>query len=296
MLHQKIQALRDELGVAMELLLVNDGSPDNTYEVAWGIAQQDPMVRVISFSRNFGKEAAMLAGLREATGEAVAIIDADLQHPPELLADMYQRLQTSGAGQVVARRTRAGDPFTRTMMSRFYYRMVNAMIDVELQDGAGDFRMLSRPAVDALLSLCERNRFSKGLFAWIGFPVETIEYANVQRNAGASSWSFRSLVNYGLDGVISFNDRPLRQLAGVGGATTLGGLLYLLWLVVNWLRTGVETPGYITTIAVVTIMGGIQLLSLGLVGEYIGRIYAEVKARPHYVVEHDSRLELEGNS
>ncbi|WP_420176950.1 glycosyltransferase family 2 protein [Luteococcus sp. OSA5] len=293
-LHEALVEMSAQLDAAeIEVILVNDGSLDNTFEVAWKIAQDDPRVRVLSFSRNFGKEAAMLAGLREARGEAVVILDADLQHPPELIPRMLQTLQATGAGQVVAKRDRRGDPVLRSLLSRIYYRLVNSMIDVRLEDGVGDFRMLSRRAVDALLELAERNRFSKGLFAWIGFRTETIEYRNVGRGAGASSWSLGSLVNYGIDGVISFNDRPLRLLAGLGGFTALGGLLYLLWLILNWWRAGVDTPGYITTIAVMTILGGIQLLSVALVGEYVGRIYAEVKARPHYIVEHDSARESE---
>lgn len=292
-LHRELMALREGLGGRqLDIVLVNDGSPDNTFEVAWGLAQADPTVRVLSFSRNFGKEAAMLAGLEAARGDAVVIMDADLQHPPEMIPRMLEVIEQGRAGQVIARRTRQGDPFARTLMSRAYYVLVNRMIDVELQDGVGDFRMLTRNAVDALLALGERNRFSKGLFSWIGFTTEIIDYDNVGRTEGESSWNFRSLVNYGLDGVISFNDRPLRQLAGLGVFTTVVGLGYLLWILLDWAHTGVDIPGYITTIALVTVLGGIQLLSLGLIGEYIGRIYSEVKARPQFIVEHDSVREL----
>lgn len=271
-----------------EVILVDDGSPDETLPVARRIADENLMVRVISFSRNFGKEAAMLAGLRAVRGDAVVIMDADLQHPPALIAQMIMAADQAQAGQVVARRTRDGDPLARSMLSRLYYRVVNSLVDVELVDGVGDFRLLTRPAIDAVLSLTERNRFSKGLFSWIGFPVVTINYPNVGRQAGESSWTLRALVNYGLDGVLSFNDRPLRKLTGLGVAATVIGLTYLLFLLADWARNGIEAPGYITTIAVVTLFGGMQLLCFSLVGEYIGRIYSEVKQRPHYIVQYDS--------
>ncbi|MEL4505369.1 glycosyltransferase family 2 protein [Luteococcus sp. H138] len=293
-LHEELSALDGRLDAELEIIIVDDGSPDDTFDVAREMASRDPRIRVLSFSRNFGKEAAMLAGLRAATGDVVVVMDADLQHPPELLVQMWERIRSGDVGQVVARRTRDGDPAVRTFFSRLYYRTVNSLIDVELTDGVGDFRMLSRPAVDALLLLSERNRFSKGLFAWIGFPVETIDYRNVGRAAGESSWTFRQLVNYGLDGVISFNDRPLRKLTGLGVLATAVGLLYLVYLLFDWAVDGVDAPGYITTIAVVTVLGGIQLLGLALVGEYIGRIYAEVKARPHYIVAHDSARQDSG--
>lgn len=290
-LHRETRAVVQELGMNAELILVDDGSPDNTRSVALGIANQDPHVRVISFSRNFGKEAAMLAGLRAAEGNVVAIMDADLQHPPRLLQQMYQIIATGTADQVVARRTRDQDPWLRRQLSRTYYRLVNSLIEVRLTDGVGDFRMLSRRAVDALLKLSEANRFSKGLFAWIGFPVAEIDYADVGRDTGESSWTLRSLLNYGIDGVVAFNHRPLRLLIHAGLASFGLGVLYLVWLLINVMAVGIEAPGYITTIAVIIFFGGVQLLSIGIMGEYIGRIYTEVKRRPHYVVEVDSRTQ-----
>jgi len=287
-LHQETRSVIAVLGVEAELVLVDDGSPDDTRRVALEIARRDPHVRVISFSRNFGKEAAMLAGLRAAQGEVVALMDADLQHPPMLLKEMYDTIAQGHADQVVARRTRAGDPAARTAFSRLYYRVVNSLIEVELHDGVGDFRMLSRRAVDALLRLSERNRFSKGLFAWIGFPVVEIQYANVGRDVGESSWTLKSLLNYGIDGVVAFNHRPLRVMVYAGMASLGMGVLYLLWLLGNALTRGITAPGYITTIAVVVFFSGVQLLSIGVMGEYVGRIYLEVKGRPHYIVAVDS--------
>ena len=267
-----------------ELILIDDGSRDKTLEIARGLAARDSSVRVLSFSRNFGKESAMLAGLRASRGDAVAIMDADLQHPPQLLRDMVAVLLRGEADQVVARRSRTGDSRVRTWFSRAYYRVVNGMVDVELTDGVGDFRVLSRRAVDSLLELGEQNRFSKGLSSWIGYPTTVLSYENVLRDAGESSWTFKTLVNYGLNGVLSFNQKPLRFVFGIGIIAILIALAHLLWLLVGFFRDGVDTPGYLTTIAAVTMLSGVQLISLAIIAEYIGRIYLEVKGRPHYII------------
>lgn len=283
-LYEETLAATAGLSREFELILVNDGSRDATLEIARGLAAHDVRVRVISFSRNFGKEAAMLAGLRASRGDAVAIMDADLQHPPQLLRDMVAVLLQGEADQVVARRSRAGDSAIRTWFSKAYYRLVNGLVDVELTDGVGDFRVLSRRAVESLLELGEQNRFSKGLFSWIGYPTTVISYENVLRDAGESSWTFRSLVNYGLDGVLSFNQKPLRFVFGVGVFAILVSVAHLVWLLVGFFRQGVQTPGYLTTIAAVTMFSGVQLISLAIIAEYIGRIYLEVKGRPHYII------------
>ena len=283
-LYDETLAATAGLSREFELILVNDGSRDDTLDIARGLAARDPSVRVLSFSRNFGKEAAMLAGLRASRGDAVAIMDADLQHPPQLLRDMIAVLQQGEADQVVARRSRAGDSKVRTWFSKRYYTLVNGMVDVELTDGVGDFRVLTRRAVDSLLELGEQNRFSKGLFSWIGYPTKVISYENVLRDAGESSWTFRSLVNYGLDGVLSFNQRPLRFVFWVGVFAIMVAVAHLVWLLVGFFREGVETPGYLTTIAAVTMFSGVQLISLAIIAEYIGRIYLEVKGRPHYII------------
>lgn len=284
-LHEQACAAATTLGVDVEFLLVDDGSSDDTLAVARRLAGTDPRVRVVRLSRNFGKEAAMLAGLRHARGEAVAILDGDLQHPPELLVPMYTMLVSTDVEQVVARRDRTDDPLVRSLLSRLYYRLVNGLIEsVRIQDGVGDFRVLSRRVVDAVLELQERNRFSKGLFSWVGFPTGTVSYRNVQRGAGRSGWTLRSLLNYGIDGALAFNSRPLRLLMHLGGWAALAAVGYLAVLLVGYLVNGVTVPGYITTIAVITGLSGIQLLAVGVMGEYIGRIYQEVKARPAYLV------------
>ncbi|MGO2748662.1 MAG: glycosyltransferase family 2 protein [Pseudoclavibacter sp.] len=273
----------DPLGIEWDVVLVDDGSRDRTAEVARGLAASDSRVRFVQFSRNFGKEAALLAGLEHARGNAVAIIDADLQHPPAMIPEMLERLTEMGEGQVVAKRDRAGDPFARKMLSRAYYRFVNTLIDVRLEDGIGDFRVLSRGVVDAVLRLTEANRFSKGLMTWVGFPVLVVPYKNVGRNAGATSWSFGNLVNYGIDGVLAFNSKPLRLIIYIGGWSVALAVLYVLYLIGSSILYGVESPGYITTIAAVVMFGGLQLVALGIIGEYVGRIYYETKRRPHYV-------------
>jgi glycosyltransferase involved in cell wall biosynthesis len=270
--------------VDVELVLVDDGSQDATAAVLRDLNAGDRRVRYVSLSRNFGKESAMLAGLVYARGDAVAIMDADLQHPPRLLNEMLD-LYDQGYDQVVARRNRDGDTLGRTLLARLYYRMVNALVEVEIQDGVGDFRLLSRRAVDALVQMNEFNRFSKGLFAWIGFPTAVIDYRNEARyDGGASRWTLRRLLNYGVDGVMSFNNAPLRLGIYVGTTVTVLAFAYVAFLVVAALVEGIAVPGYVTLIAAVAGFGGLQLLFLGVIGEYVGRIYFEVKQRPHFLV------------
>lgn len=283
-LHSETVAAITGLADDYELILVDDGSRDATLSLATDIAARDHHVRVISFTRNFGKEAAMLAGLRASRGEAVAIMDADLQHPPQMLQEMVAILESGEWDQVVARRSREGESKVRAFLSRTFYRFVNGMVDVELADGVGDFRVLTRRAIDSLLKLDESSRFSKGLFNWIGYKTKAIDYSNVTRDSGQSSWTLRSLLNYAIDGVVSFNQRPLRSIFVMGFGSVVIGLLYLLWLVIGWFVHGVETPGYLTSIAAITLFGGVQLISLAIIAEYVGKIYLEVKDRPHYLI------------
>ncbi|MFY4719837.1 glycosyltransferase family 2 protein [Streptomyces sp. LaBMicrA B280] len=285
--HEAVQEIADELlplGHDMEFVYVDDGSRDRTLTVLERLAARDQRVRYVSFSRNFGKEAALLAGLRHASGDSVVVMDADLQHPPELIARMV-RLREQGYDQVIARRSRTGDRLSRTLTARLYYRLVNRLVDVELMDGVGDFRLLSRRVVDAVLGLTEYNRFSKGLFAWVGFPSTTFAYENAVREAGRSSWNLRGLLNYGLDGVLSFNNRPLRAALWLGVSLLLCAGVYTAWIVVAALLHGVQTPGYVTIITAVTALAGVQMVMLGVIGEYTGRIYYEVKGRPHFLVK-----------
>ncbi|WP_329124772.1 glycosyltransferase family 2 protein [Streptomyces sp. NBC_01465] len=266
-----------------EICYVDDGSSDNTLDQLRALAETDPRVRYTSFSRNFGKEPGMLAGLRMSQGDAVVIMDADLQHPPELIPRMLE-LHGHGYDQVIAQRDRAGEGAVRSAFSKTYYRLVRRAMEVEVIDGAGDFRLLSRRAVDSVLSLPESNRFSKGLFSWIGFDTVSFTYQNVERAAGESKWGGKRLLNYGIDGLISFNSRPLRLAIHTGLCLFVSALLYALWIVVNSVMNGVDTPGYATLLSAIVALAGVQLATLGVVGEYVGRIYHESKRRPHYVV------------
>lgn len=286
-LHATLLEVLPTVADDFEVLLVDDGSSDGTLAEMRRISALSPQFRYLALSRNFGKEAAMLAGLSEASGHAVAIMDADLQHPPQLLGAMLTKLD-EGHDQVVARRTRDGDGRARTLVSRLYYRLINRMVEVDLKDGVGDFRVLSHRAVRALLSLGEYNRFSKGLFSWIGFDTAIVDYDNVARQHGSSKWSFGSLLNYGIDGVVSFNNRPLRIAIYLGVLVTVLAFLYAGYVAVDVIFTGVDAPGYATLMVGIAGLGGIQLLFLGVIGEYLGRIYYETKRRPHFLVKEAS--------
>ncbi|RYE74860.1 MAG: glycosyltransferase [Myxococcales bacterium] len=266
-----------------EVILVDDGSRDATLDVLRQAHHEDARIRFLSLSRNFGKESAMLAGLSQTRGAVVAIMDADLQHPPELLTRMVPMI-AEGYEQVVARRNRQGDPVTRTLLARAFYPVMNRLIDVRLEDGAGDFRVLSDTAVRALLALGEYNRFSKGLFSWIGFRTATVEYDNAQRDSGSSRWRLRDLFNYGLDGLMSFNTKPLRLAIWIGAFATLVALGYTAWVIWDAVLHGNSAPGYVTIITAVVAFGGIQMMMLGVIGEYLGRIYQETKGRPHFLI------------
>ncbi|MFD5324583.1 glycosyltransferase family 2 protein [Streptomyces sp. NPDC127092] len=282
--HDQVTAELSRFDGEFEIVYVDDGSRDRTLPLLEEIAAGDSRARYVSFSRNFGKEAAMLAGLRHAAGDAVVIMDADLQHPPELVHRMLT-LHAEGYDQVIARRTRTGDRVTRTLTARAYYWAINRLVDVELVDGVGDFRLLSRRTVDSILELTEYNRFSKGLFAWVGFRTTTFEYENAVREQGRSKWTFGKLLNYGLDGLLSFNNKPLRAAVYLGMVLVAVAFAYAAWIVGVALVNGVETPGYVTLLVTVTALAGVQMVMLGLVGEYVGRIYYEVKRRPHYLVK-----------
>ncbi|PTH58655.1 glycosyltransferase family 2 protein [Staphylococcus agnetis] len=269
-----------------DVLFVDDGSKDNTIEILQNAAASNAKVKYLSFSRNFGKESAMIAGFEHSTDcDAVVMIDADLQHPPELIPQMVD-MYREGYDQVIAKRNREGENAPRKFMTRIYYKMINYFVEeIHLEDGVGDFRLLSQRAVQSLVSLSEYNRFSKGLFAWIGYNTKVITYKNVEREAGESKWSFGSLLNYAIDGLISFNNKPLRTMIYLGFIIFMMSMLYVAYLLFDTITHGVSVPGYFTIIAAVLFIGGIQLISIGVIGEYIGRIYYEVKRRPKYIVQ-----------
>ncbi|WP_103512077.1 glycosyltransferase [Streptomyces sp. SM13] len=281
--HAVLVGVLEPLGDSFEICYVDDGSRDRTRVLLNALAARDPRVHYTAFSRNFGKEAAMLAGLRMSCGAAVVIMDADLQHPPELIPRMLE-LHRHGYDQVIPRRDRTGEGMLRSTLSHTYYALVRRCMDVELIDGSGDFRLLSRRAVESVLSLPESNRFSKGIFSWIGFDTVTFRYRNSERVAGCSKWGSRRLLNYGIDGLLSFNNRPLRLAIYTGFWVFVSALVYALWTIARVVLHGVDTPGYATLLTAVVALSGIQLVTLGVIGEYVGRIYHEAKHRPPYVV------------
>ena len=273
-------------GYDYDLLFVDDGSKDNTIDHVQHLASLDQHVKYISFSRNFGKESAMIAGFQHSVkGDAVVMVDGDLQHPPEFIPQMIEGFQ-EGYDQVIAKRDRTGENIARKSMTKLYYKLINSFVeDIEFIDGVGDFRLLSQRAVKAMSSLKEYNRFSKGLFEWIGYNTKIFTYQNVEREAGHSKWTFTKLLNYGIDGLISFNNKPLRAMIYLGMTIFSLSIVYILYLLIGIMVNGINNPGYFTTIAAVLLIGGIQLISIGVVGEYIGRIYYEVKQRPKYIVQ-----------
>ena len=269
-----------------ELIIVDDGSTDDTVLEAMKLKETDARIKVISFSRNFGKEAAMLAGLREAKGDYVAIMDADLQDPPSLLGKLYGYVATGEYDSAATYRVdRKGEPPIRSFFARNFYRLINKMIDVEIVDGARDYRLMNRKMVDAIISLPEYNRFSKGIFAWVGFKTKYVEFENVERVAGETKWSFWKLFAYAIDGIVGFTIAPLRIATYSGAFVSLFGFLYMVYIVMKALLIGDPVAGYPSLIAIICLLGGIQLLVMGIMGEYLGKTYLESKRRPSYVIK-----------
>lgn len=267
-----------------EVIFVDDGSSDDTMGAIQRLSFQFEEVKYISFTRNFGKESAMLAGLQHINGDAVILMDADLQHPPSLIGQLLRGYE-EGYDQVIAKRNRKGDASIRSFISSSFYRLVNHAVDVQFSNGEGDFRLLSRQAVNALLRLSESNRFSKGLYSWIGFEQKTILYENVVRGNGKTKWSFPKLLNYGIDGIVSFNSKPLRVCFYLGAFILMVSIIYITISFFQILQNGIQVPGYFTIISAVLFLGGVQLVCMGIIGEYIGRIYNETKKRPHYLIQ-----------
>ena len=266
-------------------IFVNDGSSDSTLEVLTELSSRFPRISYLSFSRNFGKEAAMYAGLQASTADYVIIMDADLQHPPELIPRMAASLESGHDCCAAMRTNRRGESPIRSLFSRLFYHVSNRMTNVTLAYGAVDYRMMTRQMVDAILKLCEVERFSKGIFAWVGFDTEWIPYENVERTTGASKWSFKSLSRYAIDGITSFSVVPLRVLALIGGVISFAAFVYILITLIQTLIYGIDVPGYVTILCAVLFLGGLIEFSIGVLGEYIAHIYMEAKNRPIYLLK-----------
>ena len=272
--------------VTFEFLFVNDGSKDKTLEKLRDLARIDERVRYISFSRNFGKEAAIYAGLKESTGEYVAVMDADLQDPPKLLIEMYAILQEKEYDCVATRRvTRKGEPPIRSFFARMFYKIINAISKTEVVDGARDFRLMTRQMTDSIISLGEYNRFSKGIFGWVGFDTKWIEYENVERVAGKTSWSFWKLFVYSLDGITAFSTAPLVISTIMGCIFCLLALIMVCIIIFKTCMYGDPVSGWPSTACIILFVGGIQLFCTGIIGQYLAKSYLEVKNRPIYIVK-----------
>lgn len=269
-----------------EYLFIDDGSKDRTLECIRALREKDEKVRYVSFSRNFGKEAAIYAGLSRATGDYVAIMDADLQDPPSLLPQMYHAVTEEGYDSAATRRvTRKGEPPIRSFFARKFYQIMNKISDVELMDGARDYRLMSRQYVDALLRMGEYNRFSKGLFGWVGFKTKWIEFENVERVAGETKWSFWKLFKYSLDGIVAFSSMPL-YIASMIGAMMCGVAFFsILFIIIRQIVFGGSVDGWPSMVCIIILIGGIQLLSIGILGLYLSKTYLEVKHRPIYLAK-----------
>ncbi|MBR2993366.1 MAG: glycosyltransferase family 2 protein [Clostridiales bacterium] len=275
-----------------EFIFVNDGSRDKTAQIIKSLAESDKSVKYVFFSRNFGKEAAMYAGMQKAKGDYIAILDADMQDPPSLIPQMIQDLDTGDYDIIAARRvTRKGEPMIRSFFARRFYKMINRMCDIEIADGARDFRLMRREVVDAILSLTERQRFSKGIFAWVGFRTKWVEHENVERAAGETKWSFWKLFRYAVDGIVSFTTAPLRLATYSGFFFAFLGFAYLVYYFIRAiiLRIYNEVPGYPSLLCFILFIGGLILMCLGILGEYIGRTYIESKGRPIYIPSEESK-------
>ncbi|USI68731.1 glycosyltransferase family 2 protein [Lactococcus petauri] len=284
----EVNAQTLDLPLDKTFYFINDGSSDRTLDVIKTLSQKYSNVKYISFSRNFGKEAALLAGLRAASGDFVTVMDADLQDPPNMLNEMYDKLQ-EGYDIVGTRRvSRKDEPFIRSIFARAFYKIMNTISSTQMVDGARDYRLMTRQVVDSILDLPEHNRFSKGLFSWVGYDVFYLEYNNVERVAGKTSWSFWGLLHYSIDGIINFSDAPLSLATFIGFISFLISLCMSLFYALKTIIWGEIVQGFPTLIILILMLGGLQLLSLGIIGKYLSKVFLETKQRPNYFVKEDN--------
>ncbi len=279
---------------SFEIIYVDDGSTDNTLQIIKGFSEEQDVVKYISFSRNFGKEAAMYAGFCTATGDYVAVMDADLQDPPALLPDMLKILESGEYDSVATRRvTRKGEPVIRSFCARQFYKLINRISDADIVDGARDYRLMTRDMTEAIVAISERNRFSKGIYGWIGYRTYWYPYENVKRIAGETKWSFWKLLKYSIQGIVDFSDAPLAVASWFGISCTGLSFLALLFIVIRRLVFGDPVAGWASTVCIIVFIGGIQLFCLGVIGQYIGKTYTETKRRPHYIISDSSEKNID---
>ena len=281
-----------EKDVELELIFVDDGSKDKTVEEVKKLREKDERIHLVSFSRNFGKEAAIIAGLEKAKGDFTVLMDADLQDPPALLPEMYGYIE-QGYDSVATRRVdRKGEPPIRSFFARRFYGLMRKISKTEIVDGARDYRLMTRQVTDAILSMREYNRFSKGIFGWVGYKTKWLEYENVQRAAGETKWNFWKLLKYAIDGIINFSQAPLAVASWFGMGMTLLSFIAVIFIVVRKLVFGDPVTGWASTACIITFIGGVQLFCMGIMGQYIAKTYMEVKQRPHYIVAESNRAEV----
>ena len=287
-----ISHMQERYPVEFELLFVDDGSRDDTLSIIKSFASKDPKIKYLSFSRNFGKESAILAGLEHATGDYVALMDADLQDPPSLLTQMYETIKEGTYDCVGTKRVdRKGEPPIRSFFARCFYKLINKISKTSIVDGARDFRLMTRQMTDAILNMPEYNRFSKGIFGWVGFKTKWLEYTNVERVAGRTKWSFWSLFLYSLDGIVAFSTIPLSIASILGILFLFIALIFIIVIIVKTLIWGDPVAGYPSMMCVICLLGGLQLFSIGILGQYLSKTYLEVKHRPIYIIKESNTAE-----
>lgn len=292
--YDEIISVLNTMDIDYEIIFVNDGSTDDTLKEIKALSQMDVHVIYISFSRNFGKEAAMYAGFVNAKGSYVVVMDADLQDPPQLLPQMLEKLESGEYDSVATRRvSRKGEPRIRSFFARSFYRLINKISDADIVDGARDYRLMKREMVNAIVAMEEYNRFSKGIYGWIGFRTYWLPYENVERVAGESKWSFWKLFRYAIEGFINFSKAPLEIVSWTGIGMTFVSFLILIFIVIRRLMFGDPVAGWASLICVIIFVGGIQMFSIGLMGQYISRMYMETKKRPHYIVSETNQDDIE---
>lgn len=283
--YEEITKVFSTMNYDYEVLFVNDGSKDNTLKLLVDYAENDTHVKYFSFSRNFGKEAAMYAGFCNAKGDFVAVMDADMQDPPSLLPKMMEILETGEYDSVATRRVnREGEPPIRSWFARKFYQIINKISDADIVDGARDFRLMKREMVDAIVAMGEQNRFSKGIFGWIGFNTYWFPYENVERVAGETKWNFWKLFKYAIDGIINFSQAPLSIASWFGIGMTGISVILIIFLIIRHLLFGNAVTGWDSLMCVIIFIGGIQLFAIGIMGQYIAKGYSETKKRPHYII------------
>ena len=288
--YQETTHVLKQLNYEYEILFINDGSTDQSLECIIDLSKKDKHILYLSFSRNFGKESAMYAGFLNCDGDYVAIMDADLQDPPAMLPEMIDILESGEYDSVATRRTnRNGEPPIRSWFAKLFYKIINKISDADIVDGARDFRLMKRKMVDAIVAMSEYNRFSKGIFGWVGFRTKWVSYENVERVAGETKWSFWKLFKYALNGIISFSQAPLSIASWMGSIMTIFSFLSILYINIRKIFWNDSVAGWASTICVVVFIGGIQLLILGIMGQYLAKTYMETKKRPHYIAS-DSNI------